>query len=206
MVKKPVIRIGYCYDSPAIARDYTPRAANSTSSACPATRTFGQIRTMRPVASIRSVLRMTPMYSPVHRFLAPGPIGCQHVFGFIGPERDSQLMFGFELVLGRYRVGGNPENRRIGLSEIGAEPRECNRLRGTARRVSFRIEIKDEVSAFEILQRNFAAAISGQGEGRSLRARNKFSPHMPSFRRFQAVMSHMPFASEGRNGFHRYVP
>jgi hypothetical protein len=29
---------------------------------------------------------------------------------------------------------------------------------------------------------------------------------VPSFRRFRAVMSHMPFASEGRNGFHRYVP
>ena len=38
-----------------------PLAASSTSSAWPGTLTFGQIRAMRPSASIRKVLRMTPM-------------------------------------------------------------------------------------------------------------------------------------------------
>ena len=42
-----------------------------------------------------------------------------------------------------------------------------------ARRVGLRIEIEDEVAAFEILQRDLAAAVARQGEGRRLRTRNQ---------------------------------
>src|SRR5215510_13450924 len=102
-------------------RNYSSRAAVSTSSAWPATLTFGQIRTIRPAASIRKVLRMTPMNAPVHRFLPPGAIGCQHLFGFVGSKDNGELMLRLELVLGRYGVGGNPKDRGSGLGKIAAQ-------------------------------------------------------------------------------------
>jgi len=99
-----------------------------------------------------------------------------------------------------------PRNRGAGLGEISAQPRESDRLLGAAGRIGLRIEIKDEIAPLEILQRDFAATVPWKREGRRLRTRNKFSAHMPSFRRFRAVMSHMPFAWEGRNGFHKLAP
>src|SRR6185437_13734742 len=61
MVKKSVIGMRYRWNPPAIAGDYALRAAESTSLACPGTRTLGQIRIMRPSGPMRNVLRMTPI-------------------------------------------------------------------------------------------------------------------------------------------------
>ena len=59
---------------------------------------------------------------PIHRFLAPGPVGCEHLPGLIRPERNGELMFGFEFVLRPHRVGRNPENGGTGLGELAAQP------------------------------------------------------------------------------------
>src|SRR5262249_15563700 len=129
-----------------------------------------------------------------------------HFFGFVGPKRDGELMFGFEFVLGAYGVGRNPKNRGAGLGKFATQPREGDCLLGAAWCVGLGVKIEDEVAAFEVPQRDFAAAIPREREGRGLRTRNKLLRHVPSFRRFRGLMSHMPFASGGRNGFHRYGP
>src|SRR4029079_15387920 len=115
-------------------------------------------------------------------------------------------MFGFEFVLCAHGVGRNSENRRARFGEFGTQAGERDGLFGTTGRIGPGVEGKDEGAAFEIPERDFTATIPREREGRSLRTRNKLLRHMPSFRRFRALMSHMPFALGRRNGFHRYVP
>ena len=60
-------------------------------------------------------------FASVHRFLAPGAISCERFLGLVGSKRDGELVFGFELILGWHGVGGDPENRGIGLGEFSAQ-------------------------------------------------------------------------------------
>jgi hypothetical protein len=54
---------------------------------------------------------------------------------FVRGERQAELVFGFEFVLGLHRVGGDAEDFRARFPERGFEPREVDRLFGATRRV-----------------------------------------------------------------------
>ncbi len=89
-------------------------------------------------------------FATVQRFLAPGPIGREHLFGFVGSKGYGEFMFGFEFVLCAHGVGRNPENRRARFGEFGTQAGERDGLFGTTRCVGPGLEVKDEVAAFEI--------------------------------------------------------
>src|SRR4029077_6175177 len=91
-----------------------------------------------------------PKFATVQRFLAPCPVGRERLFGFVGSKGYGEFMFGFEFVLCAHGVGRNAENRRARFCEFGTQAGEREGLLGTTGCVGPRVEVKDEVAAFEI--------------------------------------------------------
>ena len=74
------------------------------------------------------------------------------------------------------------------LAKAPARAGEVLGLPGAAGGVGLGIEIEDQLAALEVGQRDFAAAVAGQAEGREpWRRRSSLCGHMPSFRRFRGV-------------------
>ena len=99
-------------------------------------------------------------------------------------------MLGLEFVLRCHRICRNAENGGAGLGKISAQAGEIDRLLCATGCIGLWVEIEDKLAALEITQSNPAATVPAEGEGWSLRTRNKFAAHVahvPSFRRFRAV-------------------
>jgi hypothetical protein len=148
--------------------------------------------------------------APVHRFLAPGAVGQQHLVFGIGAERDAKLVFDYELVEGGERVGGDAEDRGVGAGKPRTQPGKIHGLAGAARRVSLGVEIQHQILSPEVRERHALPAAAGQFErwrldsfgqqvlcGRFARRAGCFLVgcfaclHAPSFRRLLEVKTVM---------------
>ena len=130
----------------------------------------------------------THEFAAVHRFLLPHAIGLDHAVLFVRGERDRKPMLGLELVLRRYRIGGDAEYLRTGFAERALEAGEVDGLLGAPRGVRPRVEIKHELLPGEVGERNGSAAVAGEHECGGFGAGIKLAGHMPSFRRFRSFI------------------
>src|ERR1700738_1656121 len=102
----------------------------------------------------------------IHGFFAPGAIRLQDLVLLIRKERRGEPMLVPKGFLRLWRVGGNTEDSGLAFRKRARQPREVDGLPGAAWRVRARIEKKHEFSAREVGQRNGAAAVARQAEGR----------------------------------------
>src|SRR5262245_5320672 len=108
------------------------------------------------------------IFLPVHALLDPNAVVLGDLAIIIRGERKGELEFLLELVVACDRVARDAHDLCLHLGEVGEGVSKGAGLGGTAWRVVARIEIKHDGLALELLERNRAAAIGGQGEVRCL--------------------------------------
>ncbi len=89
--------------------------------------------------------------------------------GLIGAERDLRPC----LVLNLSSLGtGSADTPRMAVPALAKalSQGKIHGLAGAARRVGLRVEVQNQLPALEVGQRDLAAAVAGQGEGRGLRS------------------------------------
>ena len=105
--------------------------------------------------------------------------------GFVGAQRDGELMFLFEGILGLHRIRRDAKDADTAAVELRAQGRKCRCLPGAAGGIRLGIEKQNELAALEVGQRYLVTAVARQCERGSRGSGGQFHGHMPSFRRFQ---------------------
>src|SRR6185295_12537883 len=123
----------------------------------------------------------------VHAFLAPYPIGFEHLMGLIGNERKGERVFIPEFVLSANGVRRNAENRGADLFEGMLHPIKGDDFLGTSRCIGLGIEEEHHFLSLQLFERDLIPAIPRKVEVRSGAPDSKQTGHMPSFRRLSRI-------------------
>jgi len=87
------------------------------------------------------------VFPAVHAFFGPDAIGFEHVFRFVGREREAELVFGLESRMGCHRIRRNAKDCCASLFEIALQAIKVDRFLGAAGSIVLRIEIKNKLLA-----------------------------------------------------------
>src|SRR5262245_58064939 len=97
---------------------------------------------------------------PSHETLfAPNTISFNYFFILIGQKRERQFEFIDKLVMRLHRIRADTKNDRAAFFEFGKIIAKSAGFFSAARGIISWIEIKNDVFAFEICERNFSTAV-----------------------------------------------
>lgn len=124
------------------------------------------------------------IFTAVEGFLFPDAVFFEDGPIFVRGEHDFQAVLPPEFFVFVERILRNADNHGAGAFEGVDIVRKINGLSRTARRVVFRVEIKDQLLSSEGFKRNLSSVVRGEGKS------GRFSPFGECFRHFGECFRH----------------